>query len=144
MKACIWDPDPYRNTVEKEKSTWTSKTHIHLTRRACRILRAKTYFLFHDRDSGYPRNFLQELMKVFPLEGIIIISFIISLFMLAIFVSCPYFYGRSADYGFFSAISDFMIKTTPVLIVVILSSLALVALNRLAIYYIDMCDLPQK
>jgi len=144
MKACTWYPDPDRNTIENDKSIWQSKTRMHLTRRACRIFRVKTYFLFHDRDNGSARNYRQALIKAIPFEGIIIISVIISLFMLAILVSCPYFFGRSGPYGFFSAISDFMIKTTPVLIVVILSSLALVALNRLAIYYIDMCDLPQK
>jgi hypothetical protein len=144
MKACTWDLDPDKDAVEKEKSIWHSKARIHLKRRACRILRVKTYFLFHDRDTGSPKNFPRELIKAFPFEGIIIISFIISLFMLAIFVSFPYFSGRSGHYGFFSAISDFMIRTTPVVIGVISASLALVALNRLAIYYIDLCDFLQK
>ena len=126
------------------KSALRSEAEAGLRRRAHRILKTKIYFIFHDRESGKLRNSQYDIVKAFPAEVFIVLAFIASVFLLSILLTCQSLSGRSGLYGLLAGIIDFMTVAFPVISIVASASLGLMALNFLAKYYIERCNLLQR
>lgn len=144
MKACIRDKAPDICEEKSEKLALRRESGVGLRRRALRVLKTKIYFLFHDRESGVLRNLPHHWIKAVPVEGLILLAFIISMFLLSILLTCQSLSGHFGFYGLFAGMMGFMATAIPVISVVASASLGLMALNYLAKYYIERCGLLQK
>jgi len=144
MKTYTLDKAGDDNIEKAGIEPWAGEIGISLKRRAGRILRVKIYFMFHDRSSGRPINPLEKIINAFPAEGKILLSFVFSVFILSVLLSCHPASRHFAIYNLFTGTAGFMVAMAPVILLVISTCLLLSALNRLAVYYIEWCTLPQK